>query len=130
MNTVRDWARRSLLLSTLALATGACVGAEEPTVDTTAPTLRDVEIPADFDFTTTKSLHVVVTTEQAGKLEVLDQDGRSRFVGPALTERPTFLGLSVPLANDRVLLRLTEPGGNVRTEVVDIQDGRAEYAFR
>lgn len=129
MKTARYWASRSLLVSSLALAGSACVGAEEPIVDQSAPTLRDVEIPQDFDFTTTKSLHVVVTTQQAGKLEILDQDGRSRFVGPALTERPTFLGLSVPLANERVMFRLTEAGGRVRTQVVDIADGRAEFAF-
>ncbi|MEQ9501474.1 MAG: hypothetical protein RIT81_31680 [Deltaproteobacteria bacterium] len=116
---------------TLALAGFALVACEgvpvgEPTAE---ETLRSVDIPEDFDFATTKSLYVLVSTADAGRVEVIDARGRTRFQGPALTERPTVVSLSVPSADDHVRLRLTNGRGIERIAVAQIVEDVAEFRF-
>lgn len=115
------------LTATAALTIG-CEGAPSDARNE-EQTLRDVEIPADFDFSTTKALYVLVSTADAGRLEVVDARGQTRFQGPALTERPTVVGLSVPLADDHVRLRLTNGRGIERVAVAQIVDDVAEFRF-
>ncbi len=126
-DALRTLCRLAPMTLAAALFTG-CFGGVTTDVET-EETLRTVEIPQDFDFSTTKALYVLVSTQDAGRLEVIDARGRTRYQGPALTERPTVVGLSVPLADASISLRLTNGTGVVRTAVTPIVEDVAEFAF-
>jgi hypothetical protein len=114
------------------------VGCAQGTGDSNTPdqpqTLRDIEIPQDFTFATSRAVSVTVSAAQAtigadtGALEVARADGRVLYRGPLSVSQPLTLNLAIPTKDDVVKLRLSANGQEHTAEVALGADG-ATHAF-
>lgn len=97
-------------------------------------TLRDIEIPEDFTFATSRAVSVTVSANSAnigaetGALEVARADGRVLYRGPLSVSQPLTLNLAIPTKDDVVKLRLSANGQEHTAEVALGADG-ATHAF-
>lgn len=94
--------------------------------------LRDVPVPAGFDFATTREVVVEVRASEAtlgashGALEVALPTGQVIYRGPVAAAAPTVLHLPVPTKDAELLLRLGVSGG-WRAASAGITDGAAVF---
>jgi len=103
-------------------------GTDEPT------SLRDVEIPADFTFATSRAVALTVAASQetlgapSAALEVQRADGRVLYRGPLSAQTPLTLNLAVPSKDDTVKLKLSANGQEHLADVAISAEG-AEHTF-
>lgn len=96
--------------------------------------LRDVEIPADFTFATSRAVALTVSASQesigapAAALEVQRADGRVLYRGPLSVQTPLTLNLAVPTKDDSVKLKLSA-NGQEHTADVSINADGAQHTF-
>ncbi len=97
--------------------------------------LRDVEVPADFTFATSRPVALTVQADpavvggQAAGLEVRRLDGAVLYRGPLLPDRPLEVSLALPTTDDALELHLAT-GAEPRVERVALTGARTSYAFR
>jgi len=96
---------------------------EQPT------SLRDVEIPEDFTFATSRGVALTVEANQdtlgaaSGALEIARTDGRVLYRGPLSAGTPLTLNLAVPTKDDALKLKLSANGQEHNAEVAINADG-------
>ncbi len=97
-------------------------------------TLRDVEIPADFTFATSRAVALTVgaTEESIGAptaaLEVARADGAILYRGPLSVATPLTLNLAVPTKDSALKLKISANGQEHLAEVAIGADG-AQHTF-
>lgn len=118
----------------LALPTACAPGADNQ--GKKAPeSLRDVEIPPDFTFATSRPVALTISAEasvlggQAGALEIARPDGRVLYRGPLTAENTLALNLVVPTKDEEVQLKL-QANQQEHVATVRVVDGAATQVFR
>lgn len=114
------------------------VGCAQQAGDANTPdqpqTLRDVEIPEDFTFATSRGVALTVAANEAtigaptAALEVARADGRVLYRGPLSVGSPLTLNLAVPTKDDSLKLKLSANGQEHNADVVINADG-ANHTF-
>lgn len=113
------------------------VGCAQGTDGTNNPeqkTLRDVEIPADFTFATSRAVALTVGASEASigaptaALEVARADGAVLYRGPLSVSTPLTLNLAVPTKDSALKLKISANGQEHLAEVEIGADG-AQHTF-
>lgn len=109
------------------LAASACYPrAELPQAP--APGLRDVEIPAGFDFAASRAVSLTVrapaevTGSQSAALEVTRPDGKILFRGPVHGDRLLSIDVHVPTKDEALTVKLMARGRESVASVMIIHD--------
>ena len=126
----------TLCLAVSAIAAAGC--AEMPTEDgldpTSGPTLRDIEIPEDFTFATSRGVTLSVQVEDTAisapmaAMEVALPSGAVIYRGPLAKGTPLNVDLSVPTKDTQLKLKLKSDSQTLEAEVA-IADARAVHTF-
>ena len=113
---------------------GCAQGTGEGNTPEQPQSLRDVQIPQDFTFATSRAVSVTVSANaetlgaETGALEVARADGRVLYRGPLSVSQPLSLNLSVPTKDDVVKLRLSA-NGQEHTADVSLGANGGTYTF-
>ena len=128
-NTLINAIAGAALVSVVGCAQGAGEGnTDQPT------SLRDVEIPEDFTFATSRGVALTVAASQetigaeTAALEVARADGRVLYRGPLSVSQPLTLNLAVPTKDSSVMVKLNANGQEHTAEVALGTDG-ASHSF-
>lgn len=123
-------------LSTLAfLGVAACAPGTSTDGKSQPTSLREVEIPADFTFATSRPTALTVSadpailTNGAAALEIRRPDGAVLYRGPLQAGQPLDLSLSVPTKDEHLELVLTAEGREMVAQVA-VADGQGSHQFR
>ncbi len=126
---------RTFACAFTALALSACAPGADDGSKELPTSLRDVEIPADFTFATTRAAAVTVAADpailngQAGSLEIRRPDGAVLYRGPLSADRALDISLSLPTKDNALELRLNANGQELIAQV-PVADGQAAHTFR
>ena len=130
---IRRLGFRSILLgAALALPLG-CYEATPPPEG--PQSLREVQVPADFTFATSKPVALTVAAEsgaiggEQGALEVARADGKVLYRGPITAGERLALNLAIPSKDERVEITLRANDKETKASVAVI-NGSANQLFR
>src|SRR5687767_7796915 len=97
----------------LGFALAAPIGCYDQAQAPQNPTsLREVQVPADFTFATSKAVALTVAAEEAaigaeqGSIEVARTDGKVLYRGPIKAGEPLAVNLAIPSKDERVDITL------------------------
>ncbi|MGC8865161.1 MAG: hypothetical protein ACP5O2_05500 [Bacteroidales bacterium] len=72
--------------------------ATEPTLPQQPQTMKELQVPANFNWKTTRNLEVSLTAKSNGLVEILDAKGNAYQKAFLLANKPFVLKLTVPSA--------------------------------
>lgn len=125
--------RTSFINALAGAALVSVVGCAQQGTETSNPeqpqSLRDVQIPEDFTFATSRGVALTVAADEASigapsaALEVARADGRVLYRGPIAAGTPLNLNLAVPTKDNALKLKLNANGTERTAEVAISEDG-------
>ena len=129
-NHARGATRRALTFAALLAAAPACGPGGDDAVS--GDGLRDVSVPAGFDFATTRQVALTVTTtgftDRHARLEVARPDGGVLYAGPVATAAAAAFTLPLPTKDGALTVQLQADGVTL-TQTVALTGGAVRAAF-
>ena len=124
------------IAATAILALGAVGCDQAPTGEQVdePKTLREVDVPEDFTFATSRGVSLTVAANadnmgvDTGALEVQRADGRVLYRGPLSSSQPLNLKLALPTKDNTVKLKLSANGTEQIAEVA-LDGNAANHTF-